>query len=99
MEEFVVIVGASEKFRDVAGAVGGRDDFAVDVAGVVREAGAVIFDGFGHSFYFCGREESLQGFVGAEHFGGFEVVSFVVDEATEVVVGGDDINHVEVNVF
>ena len=36
MEEFVVIVGASEKFRDVAGAVGGRDDFAVDVAGVVQ---------------------------------------------------------------
>ena len=99
MEEFVVIVGASEKFRDVAGAVGGRDDFAVDIAGVVREAGAVIFNGFGHSFYFCGREESLQGLVGAEHFGGFEVVSFVVDEAAEVVIGSNDVDHVEVDVF
>ena len=99
VESFVVVVGTDEDFGDVAGAVGGGDDFAVDVAGVVREAGAVIFNGFGHSFYFCGQEESLHGFVGAEHFGGFEVVSFVVDEVAEVVVSGDDVNHVEVNVF
>ena len=71
VESFVVVPGTDEDFGDVAGAVGGGDDFAVEIARVMREAGAVVFDGFGHGFYFDGREESIESLVGAEHFGGF----------------------------
>lgn len=45
MEGFVVVVGASEDFCDVAGTVGRGNNFSVEAARVAFEAGAVVFDG------------------------------------------------------
>ena len=76
--------------------VGFGDDASVDGAWRMRCGCAVVFHGLSHDLYLCGCEPSLQALVGGEDLCAGDVVDGSWPAEAEVVVCGDDVDHVDV---
>lgn len=90
--------GALNDLEGVDVAVGLGNDASVDGLRRLGRGGAVVGGGLSHDLELCWLEPLEQTVVGQKYAGGIEVMALAAVDESEVVVGGDGVDHVDVDV-